>query len=162
MFRRTLLLEELEFGFHLSFGGILYQCYSFLQQIQWKDLYVVQQLPRHAWVFPYPQWRQFIPRELIMCHAVLFFLQFPLLLFFFFFIPRHFVYIKLKKKQKLWLSDIIQISSLGKVIPSYLQDVTTPFPNLSRLEGVTLFMWLSPMVLSKPPNVQGGFFMCEQ
>ena len=81
------------------------------------------------------------------------FYSFPCCCSFFFFIPRHFVYIKLKKNQKLWLSDIIQISSLGKVIPSYLQDVTTPFPNLSRLEGVTLFMWLSPMVLSKPPNV---------
>ena len=99
MFRRTLLLEELQFGFLLSFGGILYQCYSFLQQIQWKDLYVVQQLPRHAWIFLYPQWRQFIPRELIMCHAVLFFLQFPLLLFFFFLIPRHFICLyKVKKK----------------------------------------------------------------
>lgn len=77
--------------------------------------------------------------------------------FFFFLIPKHFICLykvkKKKKHQKLWLSDIIQISSLGKVIPSYLQDVTTPFPNLSRLEGVTLCMWLSPMVLSKPPNV---------
>ena len=100
MFRRTLLLEELQFGFLLSFGGILYQCYSFLQQIQWKDLYVVQQLPRHAWIFLYPQWRQFIPRELIMCHAVLFFLQFPLLLFFFFLIPRHFICLYKVKKKK--------------------------------------------------------------
>lgn len=86
MLRRTLLLGRLQFGFLLSLGGILYKCYNFLQQIQWKDLCIVQQLPRHAWVFLYPQWRQFIPRELIMCHVVLFFLQFHL--FFFFFNPQ--------------------------------------------------------------------------